>query len=150
MHETQFSEEIPYGGFSQIRSHILVGHRGGAEVGIISSNHHCNHNINCYYVYITLPQSYMSCRSLDDPPDHPAFKIGRDKKPNQVQALTTAVTEMARAMTSSGSSAPMTSVTASTLPTGPTTTAGISPGKVANLRSNYLQQIRDLHSLFEN
>ena len=64
--------------------------------------------------------------------------------------MTTAVTEMARAMTSSGSSAPMTSATASTLPTGPTTTAGISPGKVANLRSNYHQQIRDLHSLFEN
>ena len=77
--------------------------------------------------------------TLIDPPDHPAFKTGRDKKPNQVQALTTAVTEMARAMTSSGSSAPMTSATASTLPTGPTTTAGISPRKVANLRSNYFQ-----------
>ena len=86
-----------------------------------------------------------TCRSLDDPPDHPAFKAGRDKKPNQVQALTTAVTEMARAMTSGGSS-----ITAGTPPTGPTTTAGISPGKIANLRSNYLQQIRDLHSLFEN
>ena len=52
-----------------LQIYLLVGHRGGAEVGIISSNHHCNHNINCYYVYITLPQSYMSCRSLDDPPD---------------------------------------------------------------------------------
>ena len=31
-----------------------------------------------------------------------------------------------------------------------TPTAGISPGKVANLRSNYLQQMRDLHSLFES
>ena len=64
--------------------------------------------------------------------------------------MTTAVTEMARAMTSGGSSAPTFSVTAGTPPTGPTTTAGISPGKIANLRSNYLQQIRDLHSLFEN
>jgi hypothetical protein len=64
--------------------------------------------------------------------------------------LTAAVTQMARAITSSGSSVPMSSATASTPSTGPTTTAGISPGKVANLRSNYLQQIRDLHSLFEN
>lgn len=27
---------------------------------------------------------------------------------------------------------------------------GISPGKLANLRSNYLQQLRDLHSLLES
>lgn len=27
--------------------------------------------------------------------------------------------------------------------------SGISPGKVVNLRSNYLQQMRDLHQLFE-
>ena len=90
-------------------------------------------------------------RSLDEPPDHPAFKTGRAKKPNQVQALTTAVTEMARAVTAAGS--PSTAhATASMLPaqTGPITSAGISPGKIANLRSNYLQQIRDLHSLYEN
>ena len=64
--------------------------------------------------------------------------------------MTTAVTEMARAMTSAGSGTPMSSGTAGTPPTGPTTAAGISPGKIANLRSNYLQQMRDLHSLFEN
>ena len=29
------------------------------------------------------------------------------------------------------------------------TSVGYSPGKVANLRSNYLQQIRELHTLFE-
>ena len=86
----------------------------------------------CTLLYTTL------YRSLDDPPDHPAFKAGRDKKPNQVQALTTAVTEMAKAMTSAGSSTPV-SVSASTPPSGPTPTAGISPGKIANLRSNYLQ-----------
>ena len=28
--------------------------------------------------------------------------------------------------------------------------SGISPGKIANLRSNYLQQMRDLHALFES
>ena len=27
---------------------------------------------------------------------------------------------------------------------------GVSPSKLANLRSNYLQQMRDLHSLYEN
>ena len=63
--------------------------------------------------------------------------------------MTTAVTEMAKAMTSAGSSTPV-SVSASTPPSGPTPTAGISPGKIVNLRSNYLQQMRDLHSLFEN
>ena len=40
-------------------------------------------------------------RSLHDHPDHPAFK-GREKRPNQVHALATAVTEMARAMISTG------------------------------------------------
>ena len=30
------------------------------------------------------------------------------------------------------------------------TPVGISPGKIANLRSNYLQQLRDLHSLLES
>lgn len=43
-------------------------------------------------------------RSLDDPPDHPAFKSGSSKKPSQVQALITAVTAMARGMTVAGTS----------------------------------------------
>ena len=30
-----------------------------------------------------------------------------------------------------------------------TTSCAISPAKLASLRSNYLQQMRDLHSLFE-
>ena len=55
---------------------------------------------------------------------------------------------MARAMTSAGCSTPSTSGNTSTPP--PTVSAGISPGKFVNLRANYLQQIRDLHSLFEN
>ena len=97
-----------------------------------------------YYAIIYCMTLSCTCRSLDDPPNHPAFKAVGDKKPNQVQALTTAVTEMARAMTSS---APASAVNTGTLPT---TTAGVSPGKIAILRSNYLQQIRDLHSLFEN
>jgi len=31
----------------------------------------------------------------------------------------------------------------------PSSSSGISPGKVVNLHSNYLQQMRDLHQLFE-
>ena len=30
------------------------------------------------------------------------------------------------------------------------TNSGVSPSKLANLRSNYLQQMRDLHSLYES
>jgi len=72
----------------------------------------------------------------------PIFAGGREKKPSQVQALTIAVTEMARAMTPTGGRA-------SPAPSTFTPTAGISSGKVANLCSNYFQQMRDLHSLFE-
>ena len=67
---------------------------------------------------------------------------GREKRSNHVQALTTAVTEMAKAMAPTGRASPA--------PTTCTLAAGISPGKFANLRSNYLQQMRDLHLLFEN
>jgi len=80
--------------------------------------------------------------SLDEAPRVSIF-AGREKKPSQVQALTTAVTEMARAMTPTGGRA-------SPSPSTYTPTAGISPGEVANLHSNYLQQMRDLHSLFES
>ena len=90
-----------------------------------------------------LIQNALSCRSLDDPPRVPIFTGGREKRPNQVQVLTTAVTEMAKAMaTPTGRASPATTTS--------TPAAGISPGKVANLRSNYLQQMRDLHSLFES
>ena len=94
----------------------------------------------------------MYIRSLDDPPDHPVFKAGGAKKPNQVQVLTTAVTEMARAVTAPGSGTSPSSGTTATFPsqTGPVAAGGISPWKIANLRSSYLQQIRDLHSLYEN
>jgi len=84
----------------------------------------------------------LSCRPLNEAPRVPIFTGGREKKPSQVQVLTTAVTEMARAMTPTGRISPA--------PSTYTPTARISPGKVAILRSNYLQQMRDLHSLFES
>ena len=83
-------------------------------------------------------------RSLDEPPSYPAFS-GREKQVTPITGLTTAVAEMARATSQQRlpgarpSSPPLTSVAPS---------AGISPSKVANLRSNYLQQMRDLHSLY--
>ena len=76
-------------------------------------------------------------RSLETVPVGAQFTGGREKRPNQVEMLTTAVTEMAKATISQQSQDPA----------APT---GISPGKIANLRTNYLQQMRDIHSLFES
>ena len=55
-------------------------------------------------------------------------------------------------MTAAGSGASPSSGTTATFlsQTGPVAAVGISPGKTANLRSNYLQQKRDLHSMYEN
>ena len=82
-------------------------------------------------------------RSMEEPPRIPMFS-GREKKPGPVQALSAVVTEMAKAMTS-----PKTPSMPSTSDSVPAS-IGISPGKVANLRASYLQQMKDLHSLFEN
>ena len=90
----------------------------------------------CTLVIMIIPL----CRSVDDPPQVPVFTGGREKRPSQVQVLTS---EMTRAIGGANTSKPhLTSI--------PTGSAGISPGKVTNLRSNYLQQMRDLHSLFES
>ena len=53
---------------------------------------------------------------------------------------------MARAMTSAGGTPSSATAVNPTVSSG----SGISPGKIANLRSNYLQQMRDLHALFES
>ena len=78
--------------------------------------------------------SYLAIKSLDDPSDHPAFKGGSEKRLNQVQTLTTGVTEMARVMTSGVT--PLPAANGTVIPT--TTVAEISAGKIANLQSNYL------------
>lgn len=78
-------------------------------------------------------------RSVDDPPRVPMFTGGRE----QVQVLTSAVADMAKAISTPHST--------ENVNIGPArTSVGISPGKIANLRSNYLQQLRDLHSLLES
>jgi len=79
---------------------------------------------------------------LDDPPGIPAF-CGRQKSSsnNTVQALTSVMSEMAKNMTST-----------SATPNKPDpceASPSISPGKVANLRTSYLQQLRDLYQLFD-
>ena len=68
-----------------------------------------------------------------------------------MQMLTTAVSDMARAMSSSPKH-PNTRDQTPVLGSSRESAAalGISPCKIANLRTNYLQQMRELHSLFEN
>lgn len=85
--------------------------------------------------------TYGYLRSLDDPPGIPAF-CGRQKTSNSgVHALTNAMSEMAKNM-ASASAAPI-------KPGLCGASASISPAKVANLRTSYLQQLRDLHQLFD-
>ena len=61
--------------------------------------------------------------------------------------LTTAVSDMAKAMSPTTT---FPSAMATTTQTSNQAAAGISPGKIATLRTNYLQQMRDIHSLYEN
>lgn len=63
------------------------------------------------------------------------------------EMLTTAVSDMAKAMTPAYN---FPSPIATTNQTSNQATTGISPGKIASLRTNYLQQMRDIHSLYEN
>ena len=59
--------------------------------------------------------------------------------------LSSAVSEMAKAMSGSSTlNSPGNAQAHTPVPASPS--VGISPGKTASLRSNYLQQIRDLHT----
>ena len=80
---------------------------------------------------------------MDDPSRIPAFApTQKQKGSSQIAQLTTALTQIAGAMTPTSQSS--LSVSANTSAT------SISPAKMANLRSNYLQQMRDLHCLRES
>lgn len=82
---------------------------------------------------------------MDDPPRIPAFApTQKQKGSSQIAQLTTALTQIAGAMTPTSQSS--LSVSANTS----ATVTSISPAKMANLRSNYLQQMRDLHCLRES
>ena len=63
--------------------------------------------------------------------------------------LSSAVSEMAKAMSGSSTLNSPGNAQAHT-PVSASPSVGISPGKTASLRSNYLQQIRDLHFLLES
>ena len=80
-------------------------------------------------------------RSQDEPHGIPAYLLAVDRRNvehHAITGLTSAVAKMAKAIA---------------LQHAPTATAspstGLSPNKIACLRSNYSQQLRDLHSLFE-
>ena len=75
----------------------------------------------------------------------PAFS-GREKRTTPIAGLTSAVAEIAKAMAQQHSSqqqAPPSNVSTTT------PTSGVSPAKLADLRRNYLGQVKDLHSLLE-
>ena len=104
--------------------------------------------IVCSYILLWFLNS-RSFRSLEDHPKVPVFRAGREKKTTQVKMLTTAVSQMAKAMT--GSPQAMLSSVNPSPPSGNVPArVGVSPGKIANLRSTYLHQMRDLHSLLES
>ena len=106
-----------------------------------------HHLLSLLFVLLLLLLLSLSLsRSLDDPPSYPAFS-GREKRVTPIAGLTTAVAEMDRAMSQQHTpGGPPSSPTPTSQGVAPS--ASISPSKVANLRSNYLQQMRDLHSLY--
>ena len=72
---------------------------------------------------------------MDDPPGIPAFRSReRDSSQNLLQDIAKVLIPKPQEPKPEASSS---------------TSVGYSPGKVANLRSNYLQQMRELHTLFE-
>ena len=102
-------------------------------------------NVRCRYLQISNLHTL-----LKSPSRVPIFTGGREKKPNQVIELTSAVTEMAKANDTPRGSCSIDPVNAGGNVQPPIAAVGISPSKIANLRSNYLQQLRDLHSLLES
>ena len=82
-------------------------------------------------------------RSLEEPPGIPAFS-GRHKQSSSVQALSSAMAEVAKSFVPKPQRP---------LPTSDTDIPGssstVSPGKIANLRASYLQQLKDLHGLYD-
>lgn len=63
--------------------------------------------------------------------------------------LTNAVTEMAKAMTNQHTSVHQPARSQPSSVSSDSSSGGVSPAKLANLRSSYLQQLRELHSLYE-
>ena len=79
----------------------------------------------------------------------PAFS-GREKRTTPIAGLTTAVAEIAKAcaMAQQQSSQQCGSIVSATVPS-TSTSSTVSPARVVDLRRNYLEQVKDLHSLLE-
>lgn len=88
-------------------------------------------------------------KSIDEPPNAPMFTGVKHGKTSQASALTNAFTEMASstAVAFSQSNRPSSS-SPDDLSKRPSPSSS-SPGKLVELRGKYIQQLRELHSLFE-
>lgn len=82
-------------------------------------------------------------KSLDEAPSVPMFTIkSGSRQSSSASTLTNAFTNMASSLASALSN--------NQTPTKSSTTgSSSSPGRVVQLRSQYIQQLKDLHSLFE-
>ena len=84
----------------------------------------------------------------------PAFS-GREKRTTPIAGLTTAAAEIAKAMAQQHSSqqcCPPTTISTTAASTSTSVTSGssgVSPAKLVDLRRNYLEQVKELHSLLE-
>ena len=78
---------------------------------------------------------YFFLSSLDNPPCIPVF-TGKEQHRSPMSDLSIAVAQMAKAVTSSHS------LGTTSCQTENDQSSGITPIKLANLRSNYLQQMR--------
>ena len=105
---------------------------------------------NLQYLYIT-----VSFRSLDDPPGIATF-IGREKCASPIANLTNVVSEMWLEKLHPSNLGRH--LHREYIPqqfqlrhhqVHHAASTGISTGKIANIQSNYLQQMRELHTLFE-
>ena len=87
-------------------------------------------------------------KSLDTPPSVPMFTGGKTGKPNQ--SLSHAFTEMASSIATalSGNSTTSTPTPSTPQSTGRSVCAS-SPGRLVEIRSKYIQQLKELHLLVE-
>ena len=100
--------------------------------------------------FVCCPSQKNKNRSLDEPPSSlPAFS-GREKRTTPIAGLTTAVAEIAKACVMAQQSSQQCggSTVSATVPS-TSTSSSVSPAKVVDLRRNYLEQVKDLHSLLE-
>ena len=79
-------------------------------------------------------------KSLEDPPQVQMF-TGKSRKQKPESEMSTVFTELAKSVVNV--------LSPQALAHPPTTSGGVSPNKLADIRSKYIQQMRELHSLYE-